>query len=129
MLNVKTWIWTHLKNDATLTSLVPVASMGQAYPDAMINCPKIGFIENGQPAAPDAYGDNQPFGYETTIEVHVFVTKQSNTQFQIVNALDAIFLGLFFTITFSSDVPEPDSRLLHRIIRYRRKVIASDLLT
>lgn len=126
MLAVKAWIYGKLAADASLiTALGTVDRIEYYYPNVPTDLPKLTYSESNQ--VTDDYYDNTSKTVETTIEMHVWTEANTSTT-SISTIVDTIMTGLLFNIDFSADFQEPDTRINHRIMRYRRKVTASDLV-
>lgn len=68
--------------------------------------------------------DNAPYAYESTIQVDVWANVSTTA---LVKLIDTAFAADYYTLDFSSDVPEPDVKIFHRVLRYRRAFTADDL--
>ncbi len=126
MLDVKTWVAGKLAANAPLLALVGDAShIAFGYPRDFVALPKVTYSELNQPTVDDGFFDNKPSGYLALIEVDVWAAPGALSP--IVKAVDVVMLGLYFSIIYSADVPDPDAGIAHRCMRYRRLVQADSL--
>jgi hypothetical protein len=124
MLDVKSSIYTMLSTDATLLTLVPVDQITATYPNKITITPMILFRETNQPAT--GYYDDAPQAGDSVITVDVY-TQIGESTTEIIQRLDQLFENVLWHCEFSSDVPDPDANMNHRVLRYRRIMTAEDL--
>ena len=127
MLPVKAWVYAKLcASSALVAELGSVSNIEFYYPQTFAGLTKkITYAETNQPST--AYYDNTPDGVESTIEIHIWTAANTSTS-TIATLVDTIMLGLLFNCDFSSDFQEPDTRINHRVLRYRRLLTALDLV-
>jgi hypothetical protein len=126
MLDVKKYVYSALKNDATLVALLGSNTKIQFYyPNDFNTLPIVTYQELNQPDEQQGYFDNIPTSVESTIQIDVWVSSTGITP--IVQSIDNIMHGLYFNTDFSSDLYEPDTKIQHRVMRYRRSFTADDL--
>jgi hypothetical protein len=123
MLDAKKFLYDALRNDSSLVSVLGSASKIQfMYPNDFNALPIVTYqeIENRNVE----FYDNSAFADESVVQVDVW----SNTgTTAIAKLIDAVLLPLLYTREFSADVPEPDAKIFHRVIRYSRSFTADDL--
>lgn len=124
MLDVKTLVVTTLKADAQLVALLgSTDKIFFAYPDTFNKVPLVTYREDNQ--ADRDFADDAPFGFDSIIVIDIYTPATSTTS--IAKRVDVVMHNLGFTVEFSSDVPEPDTKYRHRNSRYRRVFTAGDL--
>lgn len=124
MLDTKVAAYNALKNSSALTAALGGASkILFTHPQDFNLLPVVTYQELNNRNA-DFY-DNTPFSEESTIQVDVWTRDTSTTP--ICKIIDSIFEGLFYTRDYSGDTPDPDVRIFHRVMRYRRTFTADDL--
>lgn len=124
MLPSKSFLYNLLSTDATILSIV--GSTDQiyfSYPDSFETVPLICYIEDNAPSTD--YADNVPFASGSDITIDVYTAKNVSTT-ALVTAIESVLVNNLYAITFSGDVPEPDVRLQHRVIKCSRKFTAED---
>jgi len=126
MLDVKKYVYAALKNDSTLVALLGSNTKIQFYyPNDFNILPIVTYQELNQTDEQQGYFDNIPTSVESTIQIDVWVSSTGITP--IVESCDRIMHGLLFNVDFSSDLYEPDTKIQHRVMRYRRSFTADDL--
>ncbi len=125
MLNVKAWLVAILKADASL-----VASLGTAdkiifeYPNIGETVPVLTYLELNQPDT--LFEDDVPMAVTSTIQFDVWTDNGASTSI-IAGHVSRIMTSLFFACEYSADLPDPDAKLRHRVMRFSRSLTASDL--
>jgi hypothetical protein len=128
MLEVKAWIVGKWKANAALVAAVGSTDRIEYAPTVtypIVDFPRITYIESNQPSA--ANYDNAPIAVESTIEAHVWTAPDFSAT-PITRALDAVMIANLFNVDFSEDFGEPETRINHRVLRYRRLLTALDLV-
>ncbi len=126
MLDVKKKVYAALKADSALVSLLGSdAKIQFYYPNSFAALPVVTYQELNQADENQGYWDNSPNSVESTIQVDVWVS--SGTTTDVVKRIDAVMHGLLFNTDFSEDLYEPDTKIQHRVLRYRRSFTADDL--
>jgi hypothetical protein len=125
MLDSKVFVYNLLKNDAPLVAaLGNVNKIVYMYPNDFKALPIVTYKEEN---APDAdFFDDLPFSQESTIQIDVWANTSTTAISKIV---DGIMKNNFFAREFASDVPDPDTKIFHKVLRYRRTLCADDLDT
>ena len=124
MLDVKKYVYSALRNDTTLVSLLGSATKIQFYyPNDFNTLLIVTYQELNQ--SDNDYFDNAPFSVESTIQIDIWVTGTGLVP--IIQSVDNVMHSLLFNIDFSSDLYEPDTKIQHRVMRYRRSFTADDL--
>ena len=126
MLSVKAWVAGKLAaSTALVTALGSVDRIEFFYPTVPTDLPKVTYAETNQPS--EAYYDDVSRAVESSIEIHVWTAKDVSTS-AIATIIDSIMHGLLFNTDFSGDFQEPETRINHRVLRYRRLLTALDLV-
>lgn len=124
MLDVKKYVYSALKNDSALVALLGSNTKIQFYyPNDFNVLPIVTYQELDQTDI--EYYDNSPAAVESTIQIDVWVSSAGIVD--IVQSIDDIMHGLLFNVDFSADLYEPDTKIQHRVMRYRRSFTADDL--
>lgn len=116
-LDVKTWVYGKLTSNAALLQLVPVTQILSAWPNAFGKVPIVTLMESGQMNG--SFADDAAIANDVTLELHVFTAYTVSTT-TIAKAVDVVMSGLKFTLTFSSELSEPQTKVRHRVMRYLR---------
>ncbi len=119
MLDVKKYVY-----DALVAGMPGGTKIQYMYPNSFTSLPVITYQETNQRNA--QFYDNMAWADESTIQIDVWANVSTST---LAKQVDAIMANLLFTRDFSSDVPEPDAKIFHRVMRYRRTLSADDLDT
>lgn len=127
MIGVKAWVYSKLAASTALVSALGSLDRIEyapsvTYPITMF--PRITYLETNQPSVD--YYDDAPEAVESSIEIHVWTGEGVSTT-TIAGIVDGIMLGLLFNVDFSADIPEPGTRINHRVMRYGRTLTAPDL--
>lgn len=123
MLDVKAYVYAALKNNTALVTALGSSDRIQfMYPNSFNVLPVVTYEEINNRNV--AFYDNVPFADEATIQVDVWANTSTTA---IAKLIDNALLPLLFTRDFSSDVPEPDAKIFHRVMRYSRVFNADDL--
>lgn len=126
MLDVKKKVFSSLIGDSTLITLLGDASKVQFYyPNDFNALPIVTYQELNQPDESQGYWDNTPNSVESTIQIDVWTSGGSTTN--IAKSVDRVMHGLLFNVDFSTDLYEPNTKIQHRVMRYRRSFTADDL--
>ena len=123
MLDTKKHAYDLLRNNASLVSALGSASKIQYfYPNDFNALPVVTYSETNNQNV--KWFDNMPWADESTIGIHVWANVSTTALCKLV---DSIMAAGLYTRDFSSDVPEPDVKIFHRVMRYRRSFTADDL--
>lgn len=126
MLEVKAKVYNALINDSALITLLGDQGKIQFfYPNDFTFLPVVTYQEINQSHEDQGYFDDAPNSYESTIQIDVWANSSTT---EIVKEIDRIMIGMFFNIDFSGDLYEPDSKVYHRVLHYRRSFTAYDLV-
>jgi len=125
MLQCKTFLYNLLSTDATILSLVgTVDHIYFGYPNSFSELPALAYNEDNQVAT--FWNDNLPQDAQSSITIDVYTLQDVSTS-PLVTAVESALLANLYTITFSSDVYDPDLKIQHRAIKANRKFTADDL--
>lgn len=122
-LDTKKYFYNLLMNNAALvTALGTDARILDAYPDSFTTFPVLAYSEINSRNL--EFFDNVALSDEVTFQVDLFHTASTTAIAKLINS---ILEPLLFTRDFSQDVPNTDSKIYHRVMRYRRAFTADDL--
>ena len=123
MLDSKVYVYGLLKNNTALVSALGSNSKIQfQYPNDFNALPIITFTEENNRNI--NFFDNQSFADEISIKIDVW----SNTSTSALSKLvDAVFAPDLWTRGYCADVPEPDAKIFHKVMKYSRVLSPDDL--
>ena len=124
-LDAKSWVYGKLTGNGPLTALVPATSMLSAWPNTFVNVPMISYLEGNQ--SNGDFADNGAVSNDVFIEIHIFTAYTQSTT-PIAQAVDAVMSGLRFTLSFSSELPEPQQKVRHRVMKYSRGSVTAETM-
>lgn len=104
------------------TAIGSSATVAYQYPQDFTTLPVVSYSEVNCRMV--KWFDNAPYAYESTIQIDVWANTSTTA---LAKLIDTAFAGDFYTLDFSSDLPDPDVRIFHRVLRYRRAFTADDL--
>lgn len=123
MLDAKAFVYSALiGNSALTTALGGSTKIQYAYPNDFNTLPIVTYLETNN-ANYDFY-DNAPFSDESTVEIDVWANVSTSA---ISKLIDNVLLPLLYTRDAAIDVPDPDTKIFHKKLRYRRTFTADDL--
>lgn len=123
MLDTKAYVYGILKNDAPLVAALGSNTKIQyAYPNAFNALPIITYLESNNRTT-DWY-DDTPAAEESTITIDIWANVSTSSLAKLV---DAALAAVLYTRDFAADVPDPDAKIFHKSLRYRRTFTADDL--
>lgn len=117
MLNSKAYVYGILN-----TALTGQATVVYMYPNDFNALPVVTYQEANNMNA-DFY-DDQPFSDEISVQIDVWANVSTTALSQLV---DTAMKNNLFARDFAGDVPEPDTKIFHKVLKYRRKLTADDL--
>lgn len=115
MIVLKSTIYSALKNDPTLSSLIGGRVIFHGPPDEP-ELPCITYYEQNN--SPALVGDGRELTSESVMVIDVW-SKGSTTA--IAQAVDSVMAGLNFVREFAGDLYESDTGVYHKSMRYRHK--------
>lgn len=125
-MDVKPWIVAKLKADSAFLAAIGTADKLQFYyPQSFNELPVVTYAETNQPTT--EYTDDAELGAESSLEFHVWTAPNVSTS-PIIKELDRVLRSYLFNRDFSADFQEADTRINHRVLRYRRMLTALDLV-
>lgn len=127
MIGVKAWVYGKLTASTALVAALGSLDRIEYAPDVMYpitDFPRVTYLETNQPTVENY--DDAPKAVESAIEIHVWTASGVSTT-TITGIIDSIMEGLLFNVDFSADVPEAETRINHRVLRYGRTLTALDL--
>lgn len=125
MLDVEGYIYSALSEDAALLALVgDITHITSSYPEEVTVFPSVIFRLAGQPDS--EFGDNVPIGNNCTLEINIYVMEDDT--FNIANAVYNIFYNLKWACNYNEELPDPDIRVRHRVMRFNRLLFAGDIV-
>lgn len=116
---------TKTKFYQTLTAIPGIPQVVFGWPETFEVMPLVSYQEVGQYVA--EWFDNAPLVIDSTMEVHVW-TDSGSTTTATMSAISNALTGALWTLTFSADAPEPDTRIRHRVMRFSRRFSAEELV-
>jgi hypothetical protein len=123
MLDTKAYVYGILKNDAAIVAALGSSSKIQyAYPNSFNALPIITYLESNNRTT-DWY-DDTPSAEESIITVDIWANVSTSALAKLVDAAMATAL---YTRDFAADIPDPDTKIFHKSLRYRRTFTADDL--
>lgn len=123
MLDTKQYVLSLMTGNAALvTALGSADKIQYSYPNNFNALPIVTYIESGNSAK--EWYDDSPVADDITITIDVWANVSTTS---IAKLIDSIFRANLFSRDFSADVPEPDAKIFHKTLRYRRTVTADDL--
>lgn len=126
MLKVKAWVYGKLTGYAPLTTALGSPSkIVEGYPDVFTIMPLVCYQEISQDQ--NANYDNAGKSYESTVQVDVWTALNSSTT-DIASIVADLLEGLLFNLDMAGDIPEPGAKLRHKVMRFRRSLVADDLV-
>jgi hypothetical protein len=124
MLNVDAWLLTKMEESTPLVGILGSTDrIVYEYPNSFGTMPIVTYKELNQPHG--SFGDNAPVNVESYVEISVW--NNDNGTIEIAQAIDDLMVELFYACEYNAPVPEPDTKLRHRVMRYRRQLTAEDL--
>ena len=117
MLNSKAYVYNILN-----TALTGQATVVYMYPNDFNALPVVTYQETNNMNA-DFY-DDSPFSDEISVQIDVWANSSTTALAQTV---DAAMKSNLFARDFAGDMPEPDAKIFHKVLKYRRKLTADDL--
>jgi len=128
MLNTKAWVCGKLKANTALTTLLGGADrIGYMYPNDFTVMPQVCYQELNQSAVDEGYKDNFAISYDTDMQIDVWTANNVSTS-SISIAVSSVMEALLFNLDSAIDVPDPDTKLQHKVLRFSRRVIAEELI-
>ena len=125
MLDTKSFVYGILKNDpALVAALGSNTKIQYAYPNAFNALPIITYLESNNRMT--EWYDDTPAAEESTITIDVWANVSTSALSKLV---DAALAAVLYTREFAADVPDPDAKIFHKSLRYRRTFTADDLDT
>lgn len=112
MQNLKSTVLTALQ---TATALSTLTGFYFQYPPAFTNLPLLSYFEIDNIG--NLYADDQEIGSEITFQIDLW-GKESLSAYSL--AVDTVMTGIDFTRVTAQDLFEKDSRIFHKVMRYRK---------
>ena len=131
-IDINAWIFGKLMGNAPLVALLsidPATSTPNivfSYPQALGLLPCVSYEEMNQFGELPDFRDDAQYQVESLMQIDVWTGDESPTV--VREAVDVIMVGLLYVCFFSKDVPEPNTRIRHRVMRYRRRVTPAELV-
>lgn len=128
-INAKAWIVNNMITYAPLLALLPGDPLDYiqfAYPNDFTILPIITYMEIGQPTPGMGFYEDMPEVFDSSVEVHAW-TNAPNSTTPLMLVLCNLFTSLLFTTDYNADVPEPNPKYQHRVMRFSRRLTALDI--
>ena len=121
MLDAKQFAFDLLKNSSALLALLggDAKKIVFMYPNDFNVLPIITYSEVGSSTAD--YYDNMPMSENSVIQIDVW-SNTSTTPF--CKVIDALFIDALYIKEFAQDVPDPNAKIQHRVMRFSRSFTA-----
>ena len=101
---------------AALSAIPEVKKVSLAYPDSFADLPRVSFFEaNNSPAE---FSDDCEYLSELNFQIDVWAEKWDDV-YDIAIDVDDAMSGIGFTREFSADVPDDQSNIKHKTMRYQ----------
>lgn len=127
LLAVKPYVYGLLTHDSGITALVPATRILYFYPNSFEALPIITYFEINQSDLDGQYYDNLEMAVESTIQIDIWTGLTGASTSTIAAQVDRVMTGALFNKDFAGDMYEADTKIDHRIMRYRRSFTAQDL--
>lgn len=115
------WVYSKIANVSGVTSVV------FQYPNDFETLPVLTYNVQQQTSLMD-FWDDAPTANDVTVILDIYARNDQNTT-PIMQAVDAIMTGLFFTLEFCEPLADQDAKTQHVSMRYARNgVLQSDLI-
>jgi len=123
MLATKQYAYNLLRNDAALVALLgSVDKILYAYPNDFNALPVVCYLE--QDSRQSAFYNDVGFSDSSSIVIDIWA---NDTTTPIATRVDEILTSALYTREYAGDVPDPDTRVFHKTMRFRRTFTADDL--
>lgn len=123
MTDAKTTFRSILINAPAVTALVPATRIKQSWPESFTALPLIAFTELDNYTDDDDYRDDAPKSENSEMQVDIFCKPNTSTT-AIAQAVDAALNAALWNRDYSGDFVEPDSGLMHKVMRYSTKLMS-----
>jgi hypothetical protein len=123
MLDTKAFAYnTLINNSALVSALGSSAKIQFSWPNDFNALPIVTYIEIDNRNR--EFYDDAPVADESIIQIDVWANVSTTT---ISKLVDTAMTSVLYSREFSQDVPEPDAKIFHKVLRYRRAFTADDL--
>ena len=123
MLDTKAYVYNALKSDAAMVAALGSSSKVQySYPNDFNTLPIITYIETNNRNM--VFYDDTAKSDESTVEIDIWANVSTTALTKLV---DNVLSALLYTRDAGIDVPDPDTKIFHKKLRYRRMFTADDL--
>jgi hypothetical protein len=122
MIDTKTAFRATLIADTALIALVPADRIKQAWPTSFATLPLIAFSEIDNGLDEMDYADDASISETSIMQVDMFFAPNTSST-AVAQAVDRVLSADFWNRDYSGDFVEPDSRLIHRVARYSKRVV------
>lgn len=122
--DTEAYIYSKLSTDAALLALVgDTDHISGTHPENITVFPYILYREELQDDR--EFADNLPLASTSAMVIDIYV-KDADT-YPYAKAVHTLFSADFWTCEYSSDVPDPQVRVKHRNMRFKRLLFAGDI--
>lgn len=127
MLATKAWLYGKLSVDSSILSAFgSVDNITDAFPEGIETFPLLIFLDKNQ--ADMEFADNVPTMSAWAVDVHIFTKLDLSTTTTLAIPVYNLFSSLFFTCSANGEVPDPVDGVRHRVMRFSRELLPSDLI-
>jgi hypothetical protein len=129
MVPTKAWLNTLLTGSSALVALLgSVAHIVDTHPSAITLFPMVCLTDDNH--ADMEYADNKPLMDSVSIKIDVYT--KIDGALPTTTAIAQIIIGLladkFFSCGQNGEVPDPTDGVRHRVLKFSRELLPSDLL-
>lgn len=122
MIAVKAYVYNALSTDAALLAALGPGKVLYMYPNDFNALPVVTYLETDQFSS--EHFDDSPFSYTSKIQIDLWTHESTTALSELV---DTVMRRLQFNLDSGNDVPDPDTRIFHRILRYSRKMRTDEI--
>ena len=124
MFDTKLYVYNLLKNNAALVAALggDATKIQYAYPNTFNALPVVTYRESNN--TPTDYWDDTPVAEDSVVAIDVWANVSTTALSRLV---DAALVAAYYTREYGEDVPDPDAKIFHKALRYRRKLNADDI--
>ena len=122
MQDVGTFTYSLLTSTPAITSLVNSDNIFSIWPETITTFPCIIFDDEQRDVE---FVDNKPTSSFSTVAIDIFV--RDDTPTPIASAICDAFKNVYWSCEFNKLVPDPDTAVRHRSMRFTRPLYPDDI--
>jgi hypothetical protein len=123
MTDAKTTFRALLIGAPSITALVPATRIYQSWPTSFKDLPCISFREINNFTEGSDYSEDRPRTETSEMQVDIWC-KPNTSATAIAQAIDSAVNAALWNRDYSGDFVEPDSAIIHRVVRYSTRLTA-----